>query len=301
MKRIAILSAFAVLLAAQVGWTDCGSIPFKPGVDIFEPNQRAVIAWDGKEEILLLSTDLRASEPTKVLEVIPFPTEPEVTKGDVAVFHKATGLINSRLLAGKQGWGGMGGFGSGALGGAAPPPAGEVTFHEQIGAHDVSVIQVLRPDRFVAWVEEYLQQSGVDHPTISPEIKGVVQEYMRDGFRWFAFNVVELGAETVAKEAIQYQFQTRFLYYPLRITRTEKGETSIRLIILSRRLVRIPNVGAPRVRLMHTPFAISPSELAELDEGLYELLKREPQTLIRLWEIQGVPSRFKRDVVTTWY
>jgi hypothetical protein len=44
---------------------DCGGIPFKTHVQVFEPDQRAVIAYNGREEILLLSTDLRASEPTK--------------------------------------------------------------------------------------------------------------------------------------------------------------------------------------------------------------------------------------------
>ena len=65
-KLLALLS----LLFVSVARADRGSIPFKPHVQIFEPTQRAMIAWDGREEILVLSTDLRASEPTKVLEVI---------------------------------------------------------------------------------------------------------------------------------------------------------------------------------------------------------------------------------------
>jgi len=39
-----------------------------------------VIAWNGKEEILILSTDLHASQETKVLEVIPMPGEPFILK-----------------------------------------------------------------------------------------------------------------------------------------------------------------------------------------------------------------------------
>ena len=62
-------------------YADKGSIPFNANVQIFEPNQRALIAWNGLEEILLLTTDLYASETTKILEVIPLPSEPEVEKG----------------------------------------------------------------------------------------------------------------------------------------------------------------------------------------------------------------------------
>ncbi len=302
MRWIVPLSGLTVVLAAQAARADCGSIPFKPGVDIFEPNQRAVIAWNGQEEILLLSTDLRASEPTKVLEVIPFPSEPAVEEGDVEVSRKATSLVNAKLSPmKKRAFGGMGGFGAGAVGDAPPPPAGEVTFQEKIGAHDISVTHVLDRRRFVEWVEEYLEKAGVDDPTIAPPMKEVVEQYLEDRFRWFAFNVVELGEKTVTKEAVRYRFQTRFLYYPLRITRTEKGETSIRLVLLSPRLVKIPRLGSARARLLHKPLPIWHSELSDLDEDLYDLLKGRSANLIRLWEIKGTPSRFNRDLITTWY
>jgi hypothetical protein len=91
-------SASLVLLVASA-WpvqADRGAIPFQPEVTIFEPTQRALIAWNGEEEILLLSTDLRASRTTKVLEVMPFLAEPRVAKGDVAVFQQAVQLINSK-------------------------------------------------------------------------------------------------------------------------------------------------------------------------------------------------------------
>src|SRR5512134_1393996 len=88
----------AVLLASTGSlFADRGAIPFRPHVTIFEPTQRAMIAWNGEEEILILSTDLRASQRTKVLEVMPFPAEPCVTKGDVGVFKRAVKLINSKI------------------------------------------------------------------------------------------------------------------------------------------------------------------------------------------------------------
>jgi len=54
-----------------------------------------MIAWNGKEEILLLTTDLKASEPTRVLEVIPLPSEPLVKKGDTSIELLA---LTTRLL-----------------------------------------------------------------------------------------------------------------------------------------------------------------------------------------------------------
>jgi len=300
-----LLASLLLGVAALAGFAraDCGSIPFKPWVDVFEPNQRAVIAFNGVREILLLSTDLRASEPTKVLEVIPFPSEPKVGKGNVEAFAKATEIINRKLfprkyIAGEmKGFGGMGGMGGGA---AELPPAGHVAMHKRIGAHDISVVKVLDSRRFIAWVEDYLTKQGVDNPKIPGPLRPVIAEYLRDNCEWFAFNVVELGTETVSKEAIQYKFKTRYLYYPLRITRAEKGDTTVRLLLISPRLLRIPNLGRPKVSLVHRPVRINYHELYEIDGDMRQMLGKS-NNLLRIWEIKGRLSGFKRDVMTTWY
>ena len=124
---------------------DRGAIPFQPGVTIFEPTQRALIAWNGEEEILILSTDLRASRATKVLEVMPFPAEPRVKKGDVGVFRRAVRLINSKV-PGLWRWS-RPGIGAWTVRRAESPPPGEITFHERIGAHDVAVARVVSGER----------------------------------------------------------------------------------------------------------------------------------------------------------
>jgi hypothetical protein len=72
-------------------------MPFHQWVDIFEPKQRALIAWDGYEEILILSTDLYASEATQVLEIMPLPSVPAVTAKDIGLFHRLNMLINDLL------------------------------------------------------------------------------------------------------------------------------------------------------------------------------------------------------------
>lgn len=303
MRGIGILVAAVLVFTARLVFGDCGGIPFNPQVAIFEPNQRAVVGFNGREEILLLSTDLRASEPTKVLQVLPLPSEPTVTKGDFELFVKATHLINLKL--GRSPWGGAGG-GMGGMGGAgraAPVPAGEVIFHEKIGSHEISVTHVLDRRGFIKWVEDYLRQAGVDNPTIPEAMKAVVAEYLRDRFQWFVFDVVELGTEVKTKEAIQYRFPTRWLYYPLRITRTEEGDTDIRLLILSPDLVRIPNLGRVRVRVAHDPIRISAKELRSLGSDEMTALMGKRNCMLRIWEISGPLSGFKKDIVTsgtTW-
>ena len=141
LRRATVVAAWS--LAALWGWcvggrvpaarADMGSMSFKENVAVYEPAQRALIAWNGKEEILILSTNLHAAQATKVLEVLPLPAEPTVKKADVAVFDKVVKIIQRKLgldrpagdQEGGQGAGGFGGAGGGAppAGAGAPPRA----------------------------------------------------------------------------------------------------------------------------------------------------------------------------------
>ena len=238
--RLTVL-ALTVLAGGGLVTADMGSIPMPEDdrlVDVFEPNQRALIAWNGQEEILILSTDLQASRPTRVLEVIPLPSEPTVTAGDTAVFQRAVDLLNQKLpkkrLPARSGASGATGLFGDDAGEAEAPPAAEVTLHKRVGATDISVIHVLTGDRFIQWVEDYLKGQSVKNPTIPPIMKKTVQEYLADGYQWFAFNIVVLSREVHSKDAVQYRFKTDCLFYPMRISRTDKGKTQISLIILTR-------------------------------------------------------------------
>ena len=59
---------------------DGGMIPYY-GYSLNEPGQKAIIGWNGEEEVMLLSVDVRADYEIKALHVVPFPTLPEVTLG----------------------------------------------------------------------------------------------------------------------------------------------------------------------------------------------------------------------------
>jgi len=66
---------------------DRGMLPIIPGISVYEPGQKAIIAWSGSKEILILSTDVYADESTKVLEVLPLPSKPVVKDGNFKSFE----------------------------------------------------------------------------------------------------------------------------------------------------------------------------------------------------------------------
>jgi hypothetical protein len=288
------LAAGSLLLTiAAVSFADRGMIPLDPKAKIFEPTQRALIAWNGEEEVLVLSTDMRATKETKVLEVLPLPSEPQVKKGDIKAFVRATEIINRRL--GLQRTKGLFTMGAEARGAR---PAGEVTFHEKIGPHDVSVTRVNDATGFVEWVTDYLGKQGIREAQISPEFRKLVEAYLADDFKWFVFDVVELKKELKTVTPIQYRFKTEELFYPLRITRLAEGRTRIELIVMTTRLLRhFPGLSMERVRLLHNPFRISKEEMAHIAPDIAKLFSGQDRAYLRIWQCEGLLAEFHADLI----
>jgi len=282
-------------LTADVS-ADRGSIPFLPQVEIYEPLQQAVIAWDGQEQILILSTDLYASEPTKVLEVLPLPAEPEVKEADPEIFHRAHRLYYEKLyqqftfLRGEMTRGET----------TEIPQAGEVTFQDKIGAYDINVTRVLKPEAFVDWVNNYLTQQGVENPTIPEEMGEVIEEYIEEGFDWFVFSVVELDSEPHSQEAIQYRFESDGAYFPLKITRTEAGETELEIMAFMPP-ARPDYSHVSSLNFLPTRFAVGVNrkEISEVDEEMGELMKTHENSALHHWRIAGKLSEFTEDFYIT--
>ena len=292
-KNIFAAAVLLSILFVPMCFANRGMIPIDPDIKIFEPTQRAMIAWNGSKEMLLLSTDLSASDSTISLEVLPLPTEPEVKKGDLETFRRATNLINSKLravaISGKR---------NGDNGDEVILPGGEVTFHEKIGAHDISVTHLLDAEGFVDWVRDYLKSMEIEGDVISDEMKELIEEYVKEEFTWFVFDVITLGTETVNNEPIQYSFETDKLYYPLKITKTGEGYTSIELLILTPRLLRnFPGLPIKKISLAHDPITIFNDELESLNEDMFELLGHLEDMKLRIWNIEGDLKDFDADLI----
>lgn len=290
MKYFIVIGSL-ITLCFSFGFANRGMMPFNPYVQIFEPNQRAMIAWNGTEQILLLSTDLHATDSTRVLEVMPLPAEPEVKKGDLETFRKATDLINRKLYAEKAAAGRV-------MSEGVVVPSGEVTFHKKIGAHDISVTHLLDATGFVDWVVEYLKTLDIEQDIVSDKMKQLIEEYIADDFEWFAFDVITLTKDVVTNEPIQYSFQSGHLFYPLKITSTAEGSTSIELLILTPRLLnRFPSLPIDHIHLRHEPIEITQDELRDLNEDMYALLKGYERMKLRIWEIEGELKKFDADLL----
>jgi hypothetical protein len=292
VKKILLMLLLLFFIAAAAH-ADKGSIPFVISAKVFEPVQRGIIAWNGKEEILILTTDLHASVKTRSLEVLPLPAEPKVKKGDLEIFGRATALINKHLSGSRE-------HGLRSIAGESKSAqiAGEITFHETIGAHDISVAHVLDGKGFTEWVERYLKKSGVENPSIPVDLKKRIDEYLKDNFNWFVFDVVSLEESPRTNEVIHYRFDTPSLFYPLKISGAAQGDTSVSLIILTPEMLKeFPGISIERIELLHNPVTLSRVELRSLSPEIDDLLGGEKEVKLRLWQIRGAFSSFDSDLI----
>lgn len=299
MKKIVYILFIIILIPAVVS-ADRGSIPFELNTMIFEPTQDTLIAWNGEEEILILSTELYSSKKTKVLEVLPLPSEPVVEESSREIIEKAerflfnsTNTHTQRPLLHLR------------SDSRSAEPAGEIMQEVVIGSHDIAVAKALNADQFTDWVNTYLKEKGNDNPVIPPELAETIKNYLDRGFNYFVFDIIELDEEPVFNEAISYRFKTDKLYYPLEITKSDQGISTINLIILSdQNLVNFDGIEKDRVKPLLGPVKMENEEIEEISEELAEFFQNKDDgeqnkipTSILSWKIKDDLANFHDDLL----
>jgi len=207
---------------------DKGMVSISPvEIALYEPGQKAIICWDGTEEILILSTDVRAEEPTKALEIFPLPDLPTVEMCNQSVFETLKDLAERPQLAsaGAKGLDGMNAK-------AAPPPEVEVVFHEILGVHNITIIKTDTSDGFANWVNDFLNNSGLT-PMNFPMAEKVAASYIKRDINYFVLDILELTGDLKSPEPIMYRFNSSGVYYPMEISSLTGGESHILLFILT--------------------------------------------------------------------
>ncbi len=216
--------------ADKGGW----HISTKP-VTLTESGQRAIIGWGGETEILCLATDVSSSEKTTVIEFLPLPSEPNVTLGSKDTFEAVEKLLARRDVKFFIEMKSKGVGGGGLLEGAEPF---RITFHQRLGAHDVTVVKVNRPDEFADWIQEKAKVLTGGQVSLPDSIRKLIAKYLNEyNCPYFVFDVIEVGPDPQSVEPIIYEFKSSEVFYPLEISSTFHGQTTIDLVLFSKYLV----------------------------------------------------------------
>jgi hypothetical protein len=275
-----------------------GMFPMRPDVSVYEPGQKAIIAWSDGKEIMILSTDANASQATRALRVLPLPSMPKIQTGSFDSFEAIQRLINMHMPRPSPGW-----PGKETLGVAPPPPAVEILFHERIGAHDITVAKANDYVGFVEWARNFVGEAGFSLPS---RAEPIIEQYIKDDVRYFVFDIVEITEQESSIEPIVYEFETPVLYYPLVISTLIPGETKITLFLITEpQLAKWtwtestvwPLSLAYYLSAEDIPisFELTPGELASIDTRIAELFEGSPAQLTVL-KYEGPLQWLTRDL-----
>jgi len=207
LSRVFRMLFFLFLASTLIGLVraDRGMIPVSVEASIYEPGQKAILAWNGQEEIMILSTDVSSSKETLVLEILPLPSQPTV---EAAGFESFTEIQMLMLREGLS-------VGYWSSEDEAQSRGVEIVFHEEIGAHNISVVRSTDTQELVSWMNDFLEQSGVDEETTLLDFESAVQDYMKRGYRYYVLDLITVSQEKRSVDPILYRFNSSFLYYPL--------------------------------------------------------------------------------------
>jgi len=260
------LALLFILVFSTLAYADMGAIVPVEDVDLSEPGQKAIIAHNGSEEILILGTDLDATTPTEALRFIPLPSEPEVSLAPEGCFEALGKLVKKHNLRYTIQYKGM----------SEPVPGEpvELRFHKKLGAHDVTVVKINDALHFREWVNDYFKQKGLPRRDEYVEIENLVADYVKRGIQYFVFDFVKLDEKVTSINPLIYRFESGKLYYPLKITNIFGGVGRIELFIFAKsaRHSLWPGAGFFQVS---TSSIVKKNELMDICPAINELLGEE--------------------------
>jgi len=214
MKKIIFLSiTLLVLIFPVLVFADMGMIIWPPHVHLDESAQNAIVAWNGEEEIIILSVDVKSNATATVLRILPLPSDPiEIKEGSFDSFEKLVEIMNQKINVIREQFQTLG------KGAEAPAAGVEITFHEKIGAHDVTVVKVNDADYFIEWISNFATEKGLKVKQISEGFKKGVENYLKRDLKYFVFDVIETKEGEESINPLIYRFESGYLYYPMLIS-----------------------------------------------------------------------------------
>jgi hypothetical protein len=268
---------------------------YKANPKVFsEPVQKGLIGWNGQRELLILSTQEKAlaagsgGKATMMLSFMPLPGKCHaIRESNIAVINKAFDKIESKLPKKKE---------------TNYSVRGGLQLEKKIGPHTIFVWRVDTRKEFASDVQSYLKKRfrGKAAALFTSDTYKVLDEYFGRGYRYFAFDVIDMSRSDLSeKRAIAYEFDTNYLFYPLRVSQSGgTGTTKVSLAVFTKgRWNYLKGLTADQLkREGEKTVNITAQELREIDSGLSRLMGGQAG-YGRIWELNGDLDKFSHDLI----
>ncbi len=273
-------------------------------IDVSQTDQNAIIAWNGQEEILVLSTNWEkptSSQATTLLKVVPLPSEPsEIKEGETEIFDKLVKILNEKIdvLQTMPTGKGEGTIGLGATQGV------EVIFQKTIGAHDVTVVKVSKEADFSQWVDDFASKNGLEKKQVSGAFKNGLLNYLKRNINYFVFDIADLSESKTTVKPLIYKFESKYFYFPMLVSGVSEiadSQTRVNLFLIFNENFKLPQniwqgsynywVSDNRVDI-----GLTNSELKDISLDLADLFSGK-DILVRQFGLNGKLSEINKDLM----
>ena len=247
MKKIFyfLIFIFFVIVAAPLMSNANGGVWIWPrNIHISQTDQNAIIAWNGQEEMLILSTNWEkpaGSQSATLLKVVPLPTEPlEIKEGETAIFEKLVKILNEKINAMQTMH-----YGKGEGIATSDATQGvEIIFQKIIGSHDVTVVKVNKAEDFSKWIDDFTVQKSLEKKQISEEFKIGLQNYLKRNINYFVFDIANLSEIKTTVKPLIYRFKSNYFYFPMLvsgISEISDSQTKVNLFLVFNENLKLPS------------------------------------------------------------
>ena len=297
-KYFYILITLLILFSPILISADGGMIIWPPEVHLDQSAQNAIVAWNGKEEIIILSNDIKSDGIATALRIIPLPSNPsEIKEGDFNSFQNLVEIMNKKIEEVRNQWKGLG------MGEEKLPTGGiEIIFKEKIGAHDITVVKVNDLNSFISWIKNFAKEKKFGIKDISTEFENGVKDYLKKDIKYFVFDVIDVKGEESIKPLI-YKFSSDYLYYPMLISgisEISESRAEIKLFLITKEKFPKENseLGVPDFYWRGSfsyPVEMTKEELIQINEDIGNLF--DSTVYVRTFGYYDYLKEFKKDLV----
>lgn len=307
-KNILLLSVcfFTIVAVPLIADANGGAWIWPLNIHVNQTDQNAIIAWNGQEEMLILSTNWEkpaGSQAATLLKVVPLPTEPsEIKEGETEIFKNLVKILNEKINAMQTLRTGKGeGFDEENVSGVVPGV--EIIFQKIIGAHDVTVVKVNKKEDFSKWIDDFTAQKSLEKKQVSEEFKNGLLNYLKRNINYFVFDVVNLNETKTTVKPLIYKFKSNYFYFPMLvsgISEISDSQTKVNLFLIFNESLKLPR------QIWHGSYnywvnddgvdiKLSNDELKSVSEDLSSLFSAD--IIARRFEISGKLNEINKDLM----
>lgn len=226
-----LLGGLATSLTAAAWACGCGAyIPGQQGASVVD--ERALIAWDGSREDIVMSLGVTGSSDTAAW-VMPVPSSARVSLGEAEAFAELGRLTAPRIEYRDTWWPTFSWLTAGPSEGAmAGPPPGvglNVLGRQRIGPFDVTRLAAQDPTALATWLTGH----GFPHPD---GLDANLAPYVAEGWEIVA---VKLAPATQGEsltgdlQPLRLSFASDRVVYPMRLSRSASTPQTVDLYLLA--------------------------------------------------------------------